>query len=78
MQAWQNMTTNEYINWHRYKHFRAPAEQGEVGEFHNPFDKGALHNYHELCCPMQYPRLPTHLETGDMQKVRQRLLDMNV
>lgn len=78
LQAWQNMTTNEIINWHRYKHFRAPSEQpGQAGEFHNPFDRGPLKNCHELCFPMQYPMMPTHVETNDMQKVRQQLLDMH-
>ena len=78
LQTWQNMTTNEVINWHRYKHFRAPAEPGQLGDFHNPFDKGPLRNCHELCFPGKYNMMPTHLESDDMQKVRQRLLDMTV
>ena len=77
-QAWQNMTTNEIINWHRYKHFRKPAEGGQAGDFHNPFDRGPFRNFHELCCPVHYPMMSTHIESDDMQKVRQRLLDMNV
>jgi hypothetical protein len=78
VQGWQNMTTNEVINWHRYKHFRGLAEPGQPGDFFNPFDKGPLRNYHELCCPSQYPLMPTHIESEDMQNVRKRLLDMKV
>jgi hypothetical protein len=40
--VWRNLTTNEYMNMHRYNHFKIFKDascQEHVG-YHNPFDKG--------------------------------------
>ena len=78
VQAWQNITTNEVMNWHRYKHFRAPAAPGQIGDYRNPFDRGVVRNFRELCFPAKFGMMPTHLETHDMQDLRSRLQDIHV
>jgi palmitoyltransferase ZDHHC13/17 len=71
LQAAQNMTTNEMSNWPRYKHFRQRTNEGNT--FHNPFDKGVLKNYHEVCFPSSYPMLPAFVESPEMESMRRQL-----
>jgi hypothetical protein len=76
VQVWQNITTNEVMNWHRYKHFRVPGETGEALVYHNPFDKGPIGNCRETCFPSQALMAPTFLETKDMANLRVKLHEL--
>lgn len=46
----RNVTTNELSNWPRYKYLR-----DELGNFHNPFDRGWKANCTEVCLPAHAP-----------------------
>jgi len=46
--ASSNITTNETIHAHKYEYLRHP----QTGKFHNPFDKGLVHNFKDLMSPI--------------------------
>mmetsp|Transcript_16074 Transcript_16074/g.22186 ORF Transcript_16074/g.22186 Transcript_16074/m.22186 type:complete len:613 (-) Transcript_16074:190-2028(-) len=71
-QVFQNITTNEFINQHRYKYLQA-----HDGSFFNPYDKGCLPNTVEFFLGPEMVEKLSAIEAPPAQRVEERVSMIN-